>query len=92
MRSGDIGLRPAGPFSPVRDPLNFASCHTELCGDLVKAGPARSVTDSLFKGRRCARAPEGFAALVPFALALATPARTRSTIMLRSNSAKTPII
>jgi hypothetical protein len=29
--------------------------------------------------------------LVPLALALATPARTRSTIMLRSNSANTPV-
>jgi hypothetical protein len=30
---GDIGLRLAGPFSPVRDPLNRASCHAELSGD-----------------------------------------------------------
>jgi hypothetical protein len=28
---------------------------------------------------------------MPLALALATPARTRSTIMLRSNSANTPV-
>jgi hypothetical protein len=48
---GDIGLRLAGPFSPVRDPLNRASRHAELRRDLVKAGTARSrqsVTDSLF--------------------------------------------
>ena len=36
--------------------------------------------------------PKALPLLVPLALALATPARTRSTIMLRSNSANTPII
>jgi hypothetical protein len=36
--------------------------------------------------------PKAFPLLVPLVLALATPARTHSTIMLRSNLANTPII
>jgi vitamin B12 transporter len=36
--------------------------------------------------------PNAMPPLVPLALALATPARTRSTLMLRSNSANTPLI
>jgi len=47
----------------------------------------RCSTLALMRGR-----PIAFPLFVPLALARAKPALTRATIMLRSNSAKTPIM
>src|SRR4051794_13138333 len=52
--------------SPVRNPLNRASSHAKLSGDLMEAGASRSrqsVADSLFHLGGCTRAAEGFATL-----------------------------
>jgi hypothetical protein len=61
----DVGSVSQG-FSPVRDPLNRASSHAKLSGDLMETGASRSrqsVTDSLFDLGGRAGAAKGFAAL-----------------------------
>jgi hypothetical protein len=51
------------------------------------------VADGLFRRRVCAGAPAGLLLFVtPVAFTRATPARMRSVIIARSNSANTPLI
>jgi hypothetical protein len=76
-------------LGPGRDPLHCASCHAELSGDLVETWPPRSrqsFTDSRFQFHRCARAPEGFAALGAARLGQAPPLCGVGPAVRRSSS------
>jgi hypothetical protein len=81
------------PAHLSRDVMHGAVSHPDSTGDLPNASAGRE--RSPYSGdllRRHFGRPIAFPLLVPCARALAMPARTRCTIIARSNSANTPSI